>query len=234
MEEIWNYNVGLRRQGQGLPGRLGQRLLEYDIKTGSWKAYLDPDGEMEIDLYRDDGIIHVIVTGASPVDDVLWISTYFGSCRYDGRHWRGFYTPGDRAAQRLHQQRQGPQRPRALVRHGQGRWASSPTSPSETPGSPTPATPTGTAAARPSSRGTRRAEDRRHAGRRAPQLHHRRRHRRQRRLGRHGQGPRLGHRRGLLRRRRRSAALRVRASGAEPTAPGQAGEAGEARKAPYA
>lgn len=46
---------------------------------------------MEIDLYRDDGIVHVIVTGASHVDDSLWISTYFGNCRYDGRHWRGFY-----------------------------------------------------------------------------------------------------------------------------------------------
>ncbi|MCY2993592.1 MAG: hypothetical protein NTY19_37795, partial [Planctomycetota bacterium] len=42
--------------------------------------------------YRDDGIIHVIVTGVSPVgDDVFWVSSYFGTCRYDGRHWRGFY-----------------------------------------------------------------------------------------------------------------------------------------------
>jgi ligand-binding sensor domain-containing protein len=21
----------------------------------------------------------------------LWVGTYFGGCRYDGRHWRGFY-----------------------------------------------------------------------------------------------------------------------------------------------
>jgi ligand-binding sensor domain-containing protein len=66
-------------------------MLEYDLATGRWKDYLDPDGEMEIDLYRDDGIVHVIVTGASPADDVVWISTYFGACRYDGRHWRGYY-----------------------------------------------------------------------------------------------------------------------------------------------
>jgi hypothetical protein len=33
----------------------------------------------------------VIVTGASPAEEVLWISTYFGCCRYDGRHWRGLY-----------------------------------------------------------------------------------------------------------------------------------------------
>ena len=46
---------------------------------------------MEIDLYRDDGIVHVITTGVSYVDKVLWVSTYFGACRYDGRHWRGFF-----------------------------------------------------------------------------------------------------------------------------------------------
>jgi len=46
---------------------------------------------MEIDLYRDDGIVHVIVTAASPAEDVVWISSYFGACRYDGRHWRAFY-----------------------------------------------------------------------------------------------------------------------------------------------
>ena len=39
------------------------------IHTGD---YLDPDGEMEIDLYRDDGIVHVITTGAKYVDKILW------------------------------------------------------------------------------------------------------------------------------------------------------------------
>jgi ligand-binding sensor domain-containing protein len=46
---------------------------------------------MEIDLYRDDGLIHVVTTGVSVVDDVMWVTTYFGSCRYDRRHWRGYY-----------------------------------------------------------------------------------------------------------------------------------------------
>ena len=36
--------------------------LEFDVATERWKDYLDPDGEMEIDLFRDDGIIHVITT----------------------------------------------------------------------------------------------------------------------------------------------------------------------------
>jgi hypothetical protein len=90
MEEIWNYSVSVD-QGKVYLGVWGSGCLEYDLKTAHWKEYLDPDGEMEIDLYRDDGIVHVIVTGASHVEDALWISTYFGNCRYDGRHWRGFY-----------------------------------------------------------------------------------------------------------------------------------------------
>jgi ligand-binding sensor domain-containing protein len=90
MEEIWNYSVSYD-QGKIYLGVWGSGCLEYDLTTQHWKEYLDPDGEMEIDLYRDDGIVHVIVTGASHVEDALWISTYFGNCRYDGRHWRGFY-----------------------------------------------------------------------------------------------------------------------------------------------
>ncbi|MGO8746808.1 MAG: hypothetical protein ACLQNE_12530 [Thermoguttaceae bacterium] len=95
MEEIWNYSASYD-QGKVYLGVWGSGCLEFDIakeKTGQnpWKPYLDPDGEMEIDLYRDDGIVHNIVTGASHVEDALWISTYFGNCRYDGRHWRGFY-----------------------------------------------------------------------------------------------------------------------------------------------
>lgn len=96
MEEIWNYSVSYD-QGRVYLGVWGSGCLEYDVAVGNsgkgdpWKAYIDPDGEMEIDLYRDDGIIHVIVTGASHAGDALWVSTYFGCCRYDGRHWRGLY-----------------------------------------------------------------------------------------------------------------------------------------------
>jgi hypothetical protein len=90
MEEIWNYNVSAR-DGKVHLAVWGSGVLEFDVKTENWKVYLDPDGEMEIDLYRDDGNVHVIVTGASYVDKVLWISSYFGCCRYDGRHWRGYF-----------------------------------------------------------------------------------------------------------------------------------------------
>jgi ligand-binding sensor domain-containing protein len=91
MEEIWNYGAAYDGKDKVYLAVWGSGCLEFNVKTEKWKAYLDPDREMEIDLFRDDGIIHVIVTGVAPVGDVFWISTYFGTCRYDGRHWRGFY-----------------------------------------------------------------------------------------------------------------------------------------------
>lgn len=90
MEEIWNYNVSAR-DGKVHLAVWGSGVLEFDVKTENWKVYLDPDGEMEIDLYRDDGNVHVITTGASYIEKVLWISSYFGCARYDGRHWRGYF-----------------------------------------------------------------------------------------------------------------------------------------------
>lgn len=90
MEEIWNYGVCTSPEKVYL-AVWGSGILEYDIATERWLDYLDPDGEMEIDLYRDDGIVHVITTGVSHAENILWVSTYFGMCRYDGRHWRGYY-----------------------------------------------------------------------------------------------------------------------------------------------
>lgn len=68
----------------------GGGLMEYDLTTGRWKSYLDPDGEMEIDLYRDDGIVHVITTGVSAREGIVWVSTYFGLSSYDHKRWRGY------------------------------------------------------------------------------------------------------------------------------------------------
>ena len=90
MEEIWNYSVDYR-DGKVHLAVWGGGVLEFDVATSRWKDYLDPDGEMEIDLYRDDGIVHVITTAAKYIDKTLWISSYFGACRYDGRNWRGYY-----------------------------------------------------------------------------------------------------------------------------------------------
>ena len=90
MEEIWNYGC-CYADGLVFLGVWGSGVLEYDVEKDTWKDYLDPDGEMEIDLFRDDGIVHVITTGVSYVEKTLWVTTYFGASRYDGRHWRGYF-----------------------------------------------------------------------------------------------------------------------------------------------
>jgi len=96
MEEIWNYAVSYDPEVKKVYlGVWGSGVLEYDLEKAAagrvpWKEYLDPDREMEIDLYRDDGINHVIVTGVTHVEGTMWVSTYFGGSRYDGRRWRGF------------------------------------------------------------------------------------------------------------------------------------------------
>jgi len=90
MEEIWNYGVSYDN-GKVHLAVWGSGVVEFDVATEKWRDYLDPDGEMEIDLYRDDGIVHMITTATSYVEGILWVATYFGMSRYDGRHWRGIY-----------------------------------------------------------------------------------------------------------------------------------------------
>ena len=90
MEEIWNYGA-CYDAGKVYLAVWGSGVLEFDVASERWKHYLDPDGEMEIDLYRDDGLVHVVTAGVSHVDGVMWVATYFGMSRYDGRHWRGYY-----------------------------------------------------------------------------------------------------------------------------------------------
>src|SRR5205085_8936882 len=68
----------------------GGGLLEYDVKTQAWKDYNDPDGETEMVLFKDQGLIHEITTSVSYVDKIVWVATYFGASRYDGRNWHNF------------------------------------------------------------------------------------------------------------------------------------------------
>lgn len=91
--EPWGYFVTYA-DGKMYAALWGGGVLEFDTATEQWKSYRDPDGEMEVDILRDDGLIHVITTATSYVDKILWVSTYFGMSRYDGRHWRG-YIEGD-------------------------------------------------------------------------------------------------------------------------------------------
>lgn len=89
MEEIWCYNVEAYRSKVYL-AVWGGGVLIWDTQTKQWNAHRDPDHEMEIDLYRDDGLIHNITTAVSLSENVMWVSTYFGLSRYYGRHWRGY------------------------------------------------------------------------------------------------------------------------------------------------
>jgi len=91
MVEIWVYGVS------ATPTKVyfavwGSGLLEYDQATGRWDKYEDPDGETEMVLFKDQGLIHEIVSSVSFVDNIVWASTYFGDSRYDGRYWHNFLT----------------------------------------------------------------------------------------------------------------------------------------------
>ena len=89
MFEIWVYAVS-PAEDKVYYAVWGGGVLEYDVKTERWKDYNDPDGETELVLFKDQGLIHEITTSVSYVNKILWVSTYFGASRYDGRTWHNF------------------------------------------------------------------------------------------------------------------------------------------------
>jgi len=89
MYEIWTYSV-TAAEDKVYYAVWGGGVLEYDVKTDHWKDYNDPDGENEIVLFKDQGLIHEITTSVSYVKGILWVATYFGASRYDGRNWQNF------------------------------------------------------------------------------------------------------------------------------------------------
>src|SRR5271165_1859539 len=91
MYEIWTYAVspGVDKVYYAV---WGGGVLEYDVATARWKDYNDPDGETEMVLMKDQGLIHEITTSVSYIDKILWVATYFGASRYDGRYWHNFLT----------------------------------------------------------------------------------------------------------------------------------------------
>jgi ligand-binding sensor domain-containing protein len=89
MYEIWTYAVS-PAEDKVYYAVWGGGVLEYDTKTEHWKDYNDPDGETELVLMKDQGLIHEITTSVSYVYKILWVATYFGASRYDGRYWHNF------------------------------------------------------------------------------------------------------------------------------------------------
>ncbi len=90
MHEPWTYGVSAGG-GKIFIAAWGGGVIEYTTETKKFRDYTDPDGEMEIDLLRDDGLVHDITTATSWADSILWVSTYFGMSRYDGKNWRGYF-----------------------------------------------------------------------------------------------------------------------------------------------
>jgi ligand-binding sensor domain-containing protein len=89
MFEIWTYAVS-PKEDKVYYAVWGGGLLEYDVKNDRWKDYNDPDGETELVHGKDEGLIHEITTSVSYVDKIVWVATYFGASRYDGRSWHNF------------------------------------------------------------------------------------------------------------------------------------------------
>jgi hypothetical protein len=90
MHEPWTYGVSTG-DGKAYIAAWGGGVIEYNYETKHFRDYTDPDGFMEIDLQPDDGIIHDITTATSYGDSILWVSTYFGMSRYDGKNWKGYF-----------------------------------------------------------------------------------------------------------------------------------------------
>lgn len=92
-EEPWSYSLALGKEKVYM-GVWGGGVIVYDTANQSWRPYTDPDGEMEIVLYRNQGLIHGIVSSVAynPDTDMFWASTYFGLSGYDGRNWHNYLT----------------------------------------------------------------------------------------------------------------------------------------------
>jgi len=91
--EPWSY--GIASAGNKMYFAIwGGGLLEYDVAGNYWKPYTDPDEEMEIVLFRNQGLVHIIVSNVAynPDTQMVWASTYFGLSGYDGRNWHNYLT----------------------------------------------------------------------------------------------------------------------------------------------
>ena len=90
MHEPWTYGV-CAGDDKVFIAAWGGGVIEYNKKTNNFRDYVDPDGEMEIDVFPDDGLVHDITTGVSHAGGILWVGTYFGLSRYDGTRWKGYF-----------------------------------------------------------------------------------------------------------------------------------------------
>jgi len=91
MHEPWSYGIAVGEKKVYF-AVWGGGVLEYDIAGGYWKPYNDPDGEMELVLFKNQGLIHDIVSNVAYNSEtkMFWASTYFGLSGYDGHNWYNY------------------------------------------------------------------------------------------------------------------------------------------------
>lgn len=90
MHEPWTYALSAG-DGKIFIAAWGGGVIEYNTFTKEFRDYTDPDGFMEIDLLPDDGLVHDITTATAWANGILWVSSYFGFSRYDGKYWKGYF-----------------------------------------------------------------------------------------------------------------------------------------------
>ena len=90
MHEPWTYALSAG-DGKIFIAAWGGGVIEYNKETKHFRDYVDPDGFMEIDLLPDDGPVHDITTATAWANGILWVSSYFGMSRYDGKNWKGYF-----------------------------------------------------------------------------------------------------------------------------------------------
>ncbi|HTP69054.1 MAG TPA: hypothetical protein VMJ35_09135 [Dongiaceae bacterium] len=91
LHEPWSYGIAVTEKKVYF-AVWGGGLLEYDIAGGWWKPHNDPDGEMEMVLFQNQGLIHDIVSNVAYNHEtqMVWASTYFGLSGYDGHNWHNY------------------------------------------------------------------------------------------------------------------------------------------------
>jgi hypothetical protein len=99
MNEPWCYAVAFGPERAWF-GVWAGGIVELNRRDATWRDYQDTDGELEVDLLRDDGPIHMVSSFASWADGLLWQSTYFGVSSFDGHRWTSWTAkdgglPGD-------------------------------------------------------------------------------------------------------------------------------------------
>ena len=83
--ERWCYDVKVGDDDVVWFGVWGSGVLR--VTRRQWKGFIDPDELFDIDVKRNDGNLHEIVTGVAISEGVLWAGAYFGLSRYDGQRW---------------------------------------------------------------------------------------------------------------------------------------------------